>query len=406
MRLNNERVMNLKTRFPLLISNQNLVYLDNASTTQKPQEVIDIIKKYYERFNANVNRGVYNLSQESTILFEKSRKITAKFINAKPEETIFTKGTTESLNFLSYTIDSIIEKGKDEIIISPLEHHSNLIPWQQLAKRNNMKLLYMPLKKDLTLDLKEAKKLFSEKTALVSISHISNTLGTIQPIEKIIKFAKKVGAYTIIDAAQSTPRKKIDVKKLDCDFLAFSGHKMMGPTGIGVLYGKEELLKKLRPFQFGGGMIDSVELKNSTWTTLPEKFEAGTPDIAGAIGLAKAVSFIQDIEVENIVEWEEKLTEMAIREMKKIPHVIIYGKNNIGIISFNVDGVHPHDVASIMNDNDIAIRGGHHCAIPLMKEMEVSGTCRISFYLYNTLFDVRKFIETLKEVVQIFKNGN
>ncbi len=398
--------MNLKTKFPLLMNNQNLVYLDNASTTQKPQEVIEIMKKYYERFNANVNRGVYKLSQESTVLFEKSRKIIAKFIKAKPEEIIFTRGTTESLNFLSYTIDSILEKGRNEIVLSPLEHHSNLIPWQQLAKRNKMKIIYIKLKKDLTLDLKDAKKIINKNTAIVSISHISNTLGSVQPIEKVIKFAKKAGAYTIIDAAQSAPRKNIDVKKLDCDFLAFSGHKMMGPTGIGVLYGKGEILKKLRPFQFGGGMIESVDLKDSTWTTLPEKFEAGTQNIAGAIGLAKAVSFIQDIEVENIIEWEEKLTEMALREMKKIPQIIVYGKNNSGIISFNVDGIHPHDVASIMDDHDIAIRGGHHCTIPLMKEMGISGTCRVSFYLYNTIFDVRKFIQSLEEVVNIFKNGN
>lgn len=401
MRLDNDRVKRIKEDFPILSG--DLSYLDNAATTQKPKKVIEAIKIYYEKYNANIHRGIYKLSEESTNLYDTSRKIVAKFIGANEGEIIFTRGTTESINLLSRTIKSIIEKERNEIVISAMEHHSNLIPWQEFCKKNKMKLKVIGLKKDLTLDLNQAKELIGKNTVAVCITHVSNSLGIINPIKKIIKITKKAKALSIIDAAQSAPRMQIDVKKLDCDFLAFSGHKMCGPTGIGVLYGKSELLEKLPPFHFGGDMAESVTFEESIYAKSPQKFEAGTPNIAGAIGLAKAIKYLENIGLENIQKWEERLSSYAVRRIKEIGGITVYGKDHCGIVSFNIEEVHPHDVSSILDSYNIAIRSGNHCTMPLMKLMGVNSTCRVSFYFYNTIEDINKLIEGLTKIKEKFK---
>ena len=300
MILNNITAKKLKKDFPIFKNNKNLVYFDNASTTQKPKQVIDAIKKFYETSNANIHRGVYKLSQKATQEYEESKKTVGDFINASKDEIIFTRSTTEAINLLSYTIESIIPQGKDEIVLTEMEHHSNLVPWQQLAKRNKMHLKFIKMKSDFTLDMRDAKRKITNKTAILSIVHVSNSLGTINPVKKIIRMAKKKNVLTIVDAAQSVGHMKVDVKDLDCDFFAFSGHKILGPLGIGVLYGKTHLLEKLQPFNFGGDMIKFVSLENAEWNNLPEKFEAGTQNIAGAIGLAGAIKYLKKIGIKNI----------------------------------------------------------------------------------------------------------
>ena len=406
MKLTNETVKQLKKDFPILqtkVNNKPLVYLDNTATTQKPKAVIEAIKNFYETTNANIHRGVYPLSEEATNLYEQAHEITAKFINAQKEEIIFTRSTTESLNLLSYSLPSIIKKG-NTIVVTAMEHHSNLVPWQQLAKRNNLKLEIIKLKDDFTLDYEDAEKKINENTAILSINHISNSLGTINDIKTLIELGKQHKAITIVDAAQSIPHQKIDVKELDCDFLAFSGHKMLAPTGIGVLYGKKELLEKLQPFNFGGDMISKVTYQDAEWNNIPMKFEAGTPNIAGAIGLAAAIQYLENIGLENIQAWESHLTEMALQELKRDSDITIYnpGENkSAGIISFNIKGTHAHDVASILGDEGICIRGGHHCNMPLMHSLNIQGTSRASFALYNTEEDVQAFIQAIKKTKEI-----
>ena len=404
MKLNNEKAKQLKEDFPIFKNHKGLVYLDSAATTQKPKRVIEKIKWFYEEVNANIHRGVYNLSEKATEEYEKARKIVAEFINANEKEIIFTKGTTDSLNFLSYTLDSIIPKGKNEIVLTELEHHSNLIPWQQLAKRKDMKLKFISMKDDFTLDLEDAKQKITSKTAIVAISHVSNSLGVVNPIEEIIKAARKEGALTVIDAAQSVPHMKVDVKKLNCDFLAFSGHKMLAPFGIGVLYGREELLEKLNPFAFGGGMIKSVHLEEYEFAETPEKFEAGTPNVSGAIVLGEAINYLNKIGVENINAWEKELLKYATDKIKEIEGIKIYfnDKNYSGILSFNIKDIHPHDVASVLDNSNIAVRAGNHCTIPLMKRLGVSGTVRASFYIYNTFEDIDELVEGIKKVKEKF----
>ncbi len=409
MILNNSTAKKLKEDFPIFKNNKNLIYLDNAATSQRPKQVIDSIKDFYENSNANINRGLYTLSEEATKKYNESRKIISDFINANEKEIIFTRNTTESINLLSYTIKSIIPKGKDEIVLTEMEHHSNLIPWQQLAKRNNMKLKFIKIKSDFTLDIEDAKQKITDKTAILSIVHISNTLGTINPVKELIKIAKEKGKniLTIVDAAQSISHIKIDVEDLDCDFLAFSSHKMLGPTGIGVLYGKISLLEKLEPFNFGGGMIKSVSYEDAIWNTVPEKFEAGTQNIGETIGLAEAIEYIKKIGINNIEKWERELMIYALEKIKKIEGIKIYNagiKNTSSILSFNLKNIHSHDIASLLNDYGIAIRAGHHCAMPLMKKLGISGTARASLCFYNTYEDIDKFVKALNEINKKFNN--
>jgi cysteine desulfurase/selenocysteine lyase len=400
MKLDKATVDKIKKDFPIL---KNVVYLDNAATTQKPKAVIKRITDYYEKENANIHRGVYKLSQNATKAYEDAHKTVANFINATQEEIIFTSGTTESLNLLAYSLQKNISKG-DEILLTELEHHSNLVPWQQLAKRTGAILKFIPIKKDFTLDYKEAEKLITEKTKILSVVHVSNATGTVNDVEKLCSLAKKQDAITIIDGAQSAPHMKIDVKKLDCDFFAFSGHKLLGPTGIGVLFGKKELLEKMEPFNFGGDMIRSVTPEKATWNDLPWKFEAGTPNIVGGIALATAIEYLNKIGLDNIEAYEQELRAYALEKMKGLNLTLFIPKEGAGIISFNLNKVHAHDVASILDDDTVCIRGGHHCVMPLMTKLGIAGTSRASFYFYNTTEDIDTFVAGLHKAEDIF-NG-
>ena len=396
----------IKEDFPIFKVHPDLVYLDNAATSQKPKQVIDAIKKFYENENANIHRGVYTLSEIATEKYEEARKKTSAFINASPEEIVFTRNTTESINLLSYTLKEIIPENKNEILLSEMEHHSNLIPWQQFAKKHNFKLKFIPITKNYELDYEKAEELINDKTAILSVTHVSNVLGTVNDIKFLIKLAKEKKVLTIIDAAQSIPHMKINVRDFDCDFLAFSSHKMYGPLGVGILYGKRELLKKLPPFLYGGGMITEVNYENASFKENPEKFEAGTPNIEGSIALSEAINYIEKIGSENIINYEKSLLKHTLEKLKSIDNLIIYNPENdksISVISFNIKGIHPHDVASILNDHNIAIRAGHHCCMPLMKKLGISGTCRISLSIYNTKDDVDKLITALKKVQEVFR---
>ena len=402
----NELRMNVKEDFPIFRNHKNLVYLDSAATSQKPVQVIEALKKFYENENANIHRGVYNLSEITTEKYDNSRKIIADFINASPEEIIFTRNTTESINFLSYTIKEILPEGKDEIVLTEMEHHSNLVPWQQFAKRNNLKLKFIPITENYELDYKKAKELINNKTIILAVTHASNVLGTVNDVKSLIEFAKEKNALTIIDAAQSVPHMKINVKELDCDFLAFSGHKIYGPLGIGVLYGKQELLEELSPFLTGGGMIDNVSYEKTSFAEPPKKFEAGTPNIEGAIVLGESIKYFEGLGINNIENYEKELLEYALEKLNLVNGVEIYNpgkEKSISVISFNLKGIHPHDVASILNDENIAIRAGHHCCMPLMKKLGISGTCRISLAVYNTKEDIDKLINGLKKVQEVFR---
>ncbi|PIN95629.1 cysteine desulfurase CsdA [Candidatus Pacearchaeota archaeon CG10_big_fil_rev_8_21_14_0_10_31_9] len=400
--------MPYKKHFPIFENNPNLVYLDSAATTQKPKVIINKEKEFYEKENSNIHRGLYKLSEHATQEYEKVRKIIANFIGANHNEIIFTKGATESLNLLAYTIDSLAwenkKKGKNEIVLTELEHHSNLVPWQQLEKAFGYKLRFIPIKTDLTLDYNLARKVIGKNTAVVSISLVSNALGTQNDAKSVIKLAKKYKAITIIDAAQGIAHKKINVKDLECDFLTFSGHKAFAPFGIGVLYGKYNLLEKMRPFHFGGGMIESVNFHSSSFQNPPHKFEAGTPNISGAIILGEAINFINKIGLKNIEKYESSLVNYTYNKLKTIKGITIYKPaNSQSIISFNLKDIHCHDVAQILSDKfNICIRAGHHCAMPLMSKLRVQGTCRISLSIYNTKEDIDKLIIGLNKVKEVF----
>jgi len=399
----------IKNDFPLLsrkINSKNLVYLDNAATTQKPSSVINAISIFYKKKNANIHRGLYKLSQEASLEYDAARKTIAKFINASENEIIFTKNTTESINLLSYTLSSIINENKKEIVLTELEHHSNLVPWQQLAKREGFVLKFIKIKEDFSLDYDSALNTINDKTGIVSISYRSNVIGITNDVKKIIDISHKNGALVIIDAAQVIAHRKIDVQNLGCDFLAFSGHKIFGPTGIGILYGKKELLEKMTPFNFGGDMVKSVEYTTASWKEPPTRFEAGTQNLAGAIGLMEAIKYLEKIGLNNIYEREKELYEYTIEKLKKIDRIEIYNEKGEGIISFNLKNTHAHDVASLMDDYAICIRGGHHCAMPLMNKLGVPGTCRVSLSFYNTFEDIDSFIDALKKVEAVLlKNG-
>ncbi len=403
--ISNKTSKKLKKDFPIFKNNKNLIYLDNASTTQKPKQVIKSISDFYENSNANIHRGIYKLSQRATKKYEESKNVVAEFINASKDEIIFTRSSTEGINFLSYTLPSILPKEKNEIVLTEMEHHSNLVPWQQLARRKKMKLKFIKMKDDFTLDIKDAKKKITNKTAILSVVHVSNTLGTINPVKELIAIAKKKNVLTILDAAQSVPHMKVDVKKLGCDFLVFSGHKMLAPLGIGVIYGKKSLLEKLKPFNFGGDMIKKVSLQDAEWNKIPEKFEAGTQNIAGAIGLIEAIKYLKKIGIENIEKREKELMKYLIKKIKEVNDIEIYNPKNIsGILSFNLKGVHSHDVASLLDDHEIAVRAGHHCTMPLMKKLKVPGTARISFCFYNTFEEIDKLVKALKKINEKFNN--
>jgi cysteine desulfurase/selenocysteine lyase len=401
----------IKNQFPILfkkINGKPIIYLDNAASTQKPKIVIDTLKNYYETSYANIHRGIYDLSETSTLAYEHARETVAKFINAKSsKEIIFTKNTTESINLVAASFGNTFIKKDDEIIVSVLEHHSNLVPWQELAKRKQAKLRIIPLKKDLTLDFDTFKKLLNKNTKLVAMTAMSNVTGTITPVEKFIKEARKTSAKILIDGAQSVPHLKTDVQKMDCDFLVFSAHKMMGPTGVGILYGKEEILNKMPPFLYGGDMIHRVEQFSSTYSELPWKFEAGTPNFADVIAFEKAIEFIQKIGLKNIEEHEKKLLKYAKERLSKYKEITFYTpsdeKNAGGILSFNIKGIHPHDLATIFNEDNICIRVGQHCAAPLIQALKTFAINRMSFYIYNDFQDIDMTEKAIRKAINLFK---
>ena len=391
--------------FPILNDiNNPVVYLDNGATTQKPQAVINAVRDYYIAENANPLRGLYSLSVKATEAYEKARQSVAKFINAKEScEIIFTRNATESLNLIAYSYGMSKIQENDEIVISILEHHSNILPWQMVAKAKKATLKYMYTDVEGNISDEEILSKITEKTKIVSITQVSNVLGVKTPLEKIIKRAHAVGAIVVVDGAQGAPHLATDVQKLDCDFYAFSGHKMLAPMGIGVLYGKKSLLEEMPPFLRGGEMIDMVTEQDATFAPLPEKFEAGTPNVSGAIGLKAAIDYLNNVGFDKIEAQEKELIDLAYTELAKIPYVTIYGPKNpalrYGVLSFNIEGVHPHDVSSLVDyHGNIALRAGHHCAQPLLKFLKTPSTNRISFYFYNTKEDVYKFIEQIKQV--------
>lgn len=401
-------IQQIRKKFPILdreVNGQPLIYFDNGATTQKPKEVLDVLNHYYEYYNANVHRGIHTLSQEATDKMEESRRKVQAFVNAKHEhEIIFTRGTTEAINLVASSFGELLVEG-DEILITQIEHHSNIVPWQLLAQRKKAVLRYIPLSAEGILDLSQLDQLLTNKTKLVALNQVSNALGVVNPIKEIITKAHQVGAKVLIDGAQSTPHIPIDVQEMDCDFFAFSGHKMYGPTGIGVLYGKEELLNLMPPYHGGGEMIKEVNLDFSTYACLPFKFEAGTPDVAGIIGLGAAIDFINSIGINEIHDYEMSLIDYAMQRLKTLPEVEIYAANapHSGAISFNLklDGVHASDVGMILDKKGIAVRTGHHCAQPIMKFFCIPGTVRISFAIYNTKEEIDQFIEGLKTAIRM-----
>jgi len=394
--------------FPILhqdVNNHPLVYLDNAATTQKPQYVIDAISHYYQNNNANVHRAIHKLGERATLGYENSRKKVAKFIGASSErEIVFTRGTTEAINLVAASWGRKFVSAGDEIILSEMEHHSNIIPWQLLAQEKGATLKYIPFTDEGTLDFKEFEMLLSKRTKLVAITHMSNVFGTINPIKRIIRMAHDRSIPVLLDGAQSAPHLPIDVQQLDCDFYAFSGHKMVAPTGIGVLYAKRARLENMGPYQGGGEMINSVWHDRATWNEIPHKFEAGTPNIAGAIGLGSAIDYLQNIGMENIARYEQELTTYALENMMRIPGMRVYGQapERGGAISFNLGNVHPHDMAQFLDQQGIAVRAGHHCAQLIMQKLDISATTRASFYFYNTFKEIDYFVEQLIEAQRFF----
>ena len=400
-------VENIKKDFPLL-ENRNITYLDSGATTQKPIQVINAIEEFYKKNNANPHRGAYTLSIEATEAYESTRQKIAKFINAKhPEEIIFSKNATESLNLIAYSYGMNNLKKDDEVVISIMEHHSNLVPWQKVTKATESKLNYMYINEEFELSDEEIETKITDRTKIVGIAHVSNVLGTINNVKKIIKYAHKKGAIVIVDASQSIPHMKIDVQDLDADFLVFSGHKMLAPLGIGVLYGKREILNKMTPFLMGGDMIEYVYEQETTYAPLPNKFEAGTQNVEGVIGLGAAIDYIENLGYDNIEQIETKLVKYARSELSKLEFLDIYmtpnESNHSSVISFNIKGVHPHDVASILDSEGVCVRSGNHCAQPLLRYLGFDSTCRASFYIYNTQEDVDNLVKALIKAYDMFK---
>lgn len=403
----------LRQDFPILhqlVNDEPLVYLDNAATTQKPEAVLDKLTAYYHQDNANVHRGVHTLAERATQAYEGAREKVRTFINAKETaEVLFTRGTTTSLNWVAKSFGAKFVEAGDEIVISYMEHHSNIIPWQQLAQQKKAKLVYIDITPEGYLDLADAKRKIGPKTKIVSIAHVSNVLGGINPIEELIALAHANDAVMVVDGAQSVPHMKVDVQQLDADFYAFSGHKMCGPTGIGVLYGKRRWLDQMEPVEFGGEMIDFVNLYDSTWKELPWKFEAGTPNIAGGIGLGAAVDYLSAIGMDEIHAYEQSLVDYVMTKLQAIDGVTVYGpqdpQDHTGVIAFNIDGLHPHDVATALDMEGVAVRAGHHCAQPLLKYLNVPATARASFYFYNTKKDADRLIDAIHKTKEFFQHG-
>ena len=398
----------IKKDFPLL-ENKNITYLDSGATTQKPIQVIKAVEEFYQKYNANPHRGAYSLSVEATEQYENTRTKIAKFINAKHrEEIIFSKNATESLNLIAYSYGLDNLKKDDEVVISIMEHHSNLVPWQKMTKQTGSKLNYMYINENYEITDEEIENKITDKTKIVGITHVSNVLGTINNVKKIIKYAHKKGAVVIVDASQSIPHMKIDVQDLDADFLVFSGHKMLAPLGIGVLYGKREILNKMTPFLMGGDMIEYVYEQDTTFAPLPNKFEAGTQNVEGVIGLGAAIDYIENLGYDKIQEIEHEVISYARQELSKLDYLTLYTtpneENHSSVISFNIKGVHPHDVASILDSEGVCVRSGNHCAQPLMRFLGVDSTCRASFYIYNTKEDVDKLVKALDKAYNMFKN--
>jgi len=393
----------IKSKFPILqqeVNGHPLVYLDNAATSQKPQMVIDAISDYYQSTNSNIHRGAHYLANKATIAYEEARKKIANFINAPNERVInFTKGTTDSINLVANGYGNAFIKTGDEIILTGMDHHSNIVPWQMLAERVGATIKYIPFFEDGTLDVNAFEALLTDKTKMVSIAYISNALGTIHPVQHIIEKAHNAGAVVLLDAAQAVPHLKVDVQALDVDFIAFSGHKMYGPTGIGILYGKEDLLEKMQPYQGGGEMIKEVKLSGSTYNDLPFKFEAGTPNICGGIALGAAVDFMESTTHEVIQQQELKVLEYGTAALSDINGLQIKGtaKNKTGVISFLLDGIHPYDVGVLIDKMGIAIRTGHHCCQPLMDAWQIPGTARASLAVYNTIEDIDELVKGIEK---------
>ena len=400
----------LRRDFPILdqiVNDEPLVYLDNAATTQKPTQILEAIAAYYEKDNANVHRGVHTLAERATAAYEAARERVRSFIHAaSTKEVLFTRGTTTGLNWVARYAESVLQPG-DEVLISVMEHHSNTIPWQEACKKTGARLIYAYLK-DGMLDLADFRSKLTEKTRFVALAHVSNVLGVVNPIKEIAELVHQANALLVVDGAQSVPHMKIDVQDLDVDFFAFSGHKMLGPTGIGVLYGKEELLERMSPVEFGGEMIDFVYEQEATWKELPWKSEAGTPNIAGAIGLAAAIDYLDKIGMETVHQYEQELIAYAFPKLQAVEGLTIYGSEDLtqrsGVISFNLAGLHPHDVATALDYEGVAVRAGHHCAQPLLSYLGVAATVRASFYLYNTKADCDKLVEALQKTKEFF-NG-
>ena len=393
----------IKKDFPIF-NNSDLVYLDNAATTHKPQSVLNAVDRLYTEANANVHRALYSLGSESTERFENSRTKVADFINSNSaKEIIFTSGTTESINLLARSLGNTLNPG-DEILISEMEHHSNIVPWQLTAERTGTTLNYIPVTETGELDLSDPDLYFRPNTKIVSITHISNVLGTINPVKNLAEMAHEMGALFIVDGAQGVPHLQVNVQDLGCDFYAFSGHKMLGPTGIGALWGKTELLNEMDPFMGGGEMIETVTMESSTWNEIPYKFEAGTPNFAQAVGLGAAVDYLKIIGMSTIAEHEKTLTAYALNKINQIEGIRIHGSadERAGVISFNVDGIHPHDLAQFLNEDNIALRVGHHCAQPLLSTLGETATARLSFYIYNDESDVDKFYDSLTNIRKYF----
>ena len=399
--------MDFKEDFPIF-KNRDIAYLDSGATAQKPQIVIDAINNFYDKFNANPHRGAYTLSVEATAVYEDTRAKIAKFINAKhPEEIIFSKNASESLNLLAYSYGLDNLKNGDDVVISIMEHHSNLVPWQFVTQKTGSELKYMYINDEFELSKEEIESKITDNTKIVGITHVSNVLGTINNVKEIIKYAHKKGAVVIVDASQSIPHMKIDVQDLDADFLAFSGHKMFAPLGIGVLYGKRELLNKMNPFLMGGDMIEYVHEQKTTFAPLPNKFEAGTQNVEGVVGLGAAIDYINSIGYDKIQEHDREIVEYAREKLSKLDYLDIYmtpnAKNHSAVISFNIKGVHPHDVASILDSENVCVRSGNHCAQPLMRFLGIDSTCRASFYIYNTKEDVDRFVAGIEKAYKMFE---
>lgn len=401
----------IKKDFPIFqkpVNGKPLVYLDSAASAQKPGVVIEAEKKFYAEGYANVHRGIYYLSERASEAYEAVRAKVASFINAQPREIIFTKNATESINLVAYSWGRQHIKSGDEILLTEIEHHANLVPWQLLAKDKKAKLRFIPIDKDYRLQLDTLKELVTKKTKLLALTHMSNVLGTINPVAEIIKQARSLnkGITILVDGAQSVPHFKVDMKQIDADFYAFSSHKMLGPTGVGVLYGKEKILNAMPPFLAGGDMISEVTFKGATWNELPWKFEAGTPNAAGVIGFGAAIGYLEKIGMDAILEHELRLTSKALAALSAIPGLFIYGPHEArdrgGVIAFAIKNVHPHDLASILDEQGIAIRAGHHCAMPLHQKLGIEASARVSFYLYNTEADIDALVSGIKKAQEVF----